>query len=260
MIDAAPGRVLRLSLLGWGLGHLALGRRSAGATLLLLEAIGVVIVAATTLLYADGTWYLLPFLAGCAFIGVWALQAVLAYRLARSRGGATPPPPRGSAAAAMAWLTLPLLAWGTCFWLVGGAAASPASVLDRYVSEWPEIESLAADGRLAASPPALAAASASALDRLAALCAAGHLAADCADTSDNLLHDVRIRIESQGPETATAVAEVVRFERMASTFLGLLPTSELVPVPAEPIIRLQLVAQGSTLGSARWMIMNAEPS
>ena len=64
MSVAAPSRVLRLAILGWGLGDLAMGRRYAGTTWLLSEAFGLAVVAFTTLLLADTSWYLVPFLAG----------------------------------------------------------------------------------------------------------------------------------------------------------------------------------------------------
>ena len=43
-----------------------------------------------------------------------------------SAQGAIGPTPVGSPAAAMVWLSLPLLVWGTAFWLVGAQAATPA--------------------------------------------------------------------------------------------------------------------------------------
>jgi hypothetical protein len=257
VIDAAPGRVLRLSLLAWGLGHLALGRRSFGATLIIFEAICLGIVTLTTLLYTDGTWYLVPFVAGCAFIAIWAFQAVLAYRRALRRGDAIPPPPRRSPAAVTAWLTLPLLAWGTGFWLIAAEAASPASVLDRYLEAWPSPARLESQDDLADDPAALAGAAAQALDHLAGLCANGELESDCADAAENLLRDVRLRVESESSEAASAVAELVRFERRPTRFLGVFEASELVPVPVEEILRIDLAARPGAFGSERWTIVEA---
>jgi len=39
--DAAPGRVLRLALVAWGFGDLAMGRRASGIALLVAELIGL---------------------------------------------------------------------------------------------------------------------------------------------------------------------------------------------------------------------------
>jgi hypothetical protein len=257
--DAAPGRVLRLAILGWGLGDLALGRRLAGAVWLIAEAAALAAVAALTALFADTTWYLLPFLAGMGFIVAWAAQAVAAYRRARRSGGAYPTAPTGSSAAAVAWLAVPLLAWGTGFWLFGAEAATPGAVLDRFVTAWPTADARAWDASLAERPTRLGDAAAAARERLRELCAGGMLAEDCGEAPENLLHDIRVRITAETSASATALAEVVRFERRPSRFLGIFDASELVPVPTEPILRLELATRPAWLGAARWTIVNAEP-
>lgn len=261
MSAAAPGRVLRLSLVAWGLGELAMGRRYVGSTWLLAEAGGLAVVALSTWLLRAGTWYLVPFLLGMAFIGVWAAQAVLAYRRAqRQAGQATPPTSRRSPAAVAAWLTLPLLAWGTGYWLLAADQASPAAVVDRYLSGWTD----AAAGRssawteLPSEDPALAiSVAASATSRLRALCASGALAVGCADDAGTLISDIRFRIDATGEEAATAVAEVVRFERRPTRILGIFPGTELVPVALREILRLELAARPAPLGSRRWTIAAA---
>ena len=43
-----------------------------------------------------------------------------------------------------------------------------------------------------------------------------------------------------------------------STFLGIFEATKLVPVPIAPILRLDLAAQPAALGSARWIIVNAD--
>lgn len=257
MSGAAPGRVLRLAMVAWGLGDMAMGRRYVGTTWLLAEAIGVALIAFATLLLADTTWYLVPFVGGMAFIGVWTWQAVAVYRRAQRLQGAIPPARSRSPAAAAAWLTIPLLAWGTGFWLFAAEAATPAAVLDRFVTAWPQAGSEPLDPSLADDPAALAGAASAAVDRLRLLCAGGALPDDCADAPENLLHDIRFRFEAVGEGDASAVAELVRFERRPSRFLGIFTASELVPVPIEPILRLQLSARPAALGSARWTIVNA---
>ena len=259
MTGAAPGRVLRLAILGWGLGDLAMGRRAAGTTWLVAEAAGLAVVAVTTFLFADTTWYLVPFLAGMAFIVAWTAQAIAAYRRALRSSGAFPTAPTGSSAIAVAWLAIPLLAWGTGFWLFAAESATPGAVLDRFVTAWPASETRAWDGSLAERPAQLTDAAAAAQVRLAVMCAAGMLADDCGEAPDNLLHDIRVRITAETSTRVTAVAEVVRFERRPSRFLGIFDASELVPVPTEQILRLELAATPSALGAARWTIVNAEP-
>ncbi|MGH2418434.1 MAG: hypothetical protein ACRDFY_08885, partial [Candidatus Limnocylindria bacterium] len=136
MTPPDPGRVLRRALVAWGLGHLLIGRRGLGRGLLAAEILAVVLVAWLTIGLADTTAYLVPFIAGMGFIVAWAWQAIDAYRAARALQPARPPTPERSPAAAIAWLSLPLLAWGTGFWLIGAHAATPASVLDRFVTAW----------------------------------------------------------------------------------------------------------------------------
>jgi hypothetical protein len=256
---AAPGRVLRLAVLGWGLGDLALGRPAAGVAWLIAEAAALVALVAGTILFADTTWYLLPFLAGMAFIAAWTAQAVAAYRRAQRLEGGKPAGQSGSPAAAAAWLTVPLLAWGTGFWLFAADAATPGAVLDRFVTAWPAAQLRAWDPAVADRPGQLTEAADAARDRLGQLCEQGRLADDCDEAPENLLRDIRVRITVETETTASAVAEVVRFERRPSRFLGIFDASALVPVPIEPILRLDLAARPAALGAARWTIVNAEP-
>ena len=259
MTGAAPGRVLRLAILGWGLGDLAMGRRVAGTTWLIAEGAGLAAVAMTTILFADTTWYLVPFLSGMAFIVAWTTQAIAAYRRAQRSSGAFPTAPTGSSAIAVAWLTIPLLAWGTGFWLFAAESATPSAVLDRFVTAWPASETRSWDGSLSERPAQLTDAAAAARVRLAVMCAAGMLADDCGGTPESLLHDIRVRITAETSTRASAVAEVVRFERRPSRIFGIFDANELVPVPTAPILRLELAARPSALGAARWTLVNAEP-
>ena len=97
MTAADPGRVLRRALIGWGLGHLTIGRTTLGYWLLAAELTSVILVALLTVGLADTSLYLVPFLAGVAFIVAWAWQAVAAYRSAQALQPARPPPSAGSA-------------------------------------------------------------------------------------------------------------------------------------------------------------------
>jgi hypothetical protein len=252
----APERALRLSLIAWGLGDLSIGRRRAGIAWLALEVLMVAMVVVTTLLWADTTWYLMPFLAGVAFLVAWAMQAVLAYRRARLLRAASPAAPPRSPAAIVAWLTVPLLAWGTGFWLIAADGTSPSAAVDDFVTGWPEVEMQ----RAVISP-----ASGDDIDRVAGvalanlgqLCALGRLADDCGTDTRNLLRDVRVSITSTDETHATAVAELVRFERFPSTFLGIFESADLRPVPIETVLTLDLEAQPAALGARRWAIVNA---
>ena len=259
MRDAAPGRVLRLSLVAWGFGDLAMGRRARGVVLLVAELIGLVLIVASAILLSAGTLYLVPFLIGMAFIAAWSVQAVAAFLRAQRMQGAIPPPSPRSPAAAAAWLTVPLLLWGTGFWLFAAQSATPSAVLDAFVTEWPDVAAEPIDDTVATDPAAVTAQAEQALVALRRACtAAGFTDNNCQEEASALLVNVRVRIERQTTDTASAVAELVRFERQPSTFLGVFQTTELVPVPIAPILYLDLDAQPAPLGSARWIIVNAD--
>jgi len=261
--SANPGNVLRLALLAWGLGDLALGRRSAGMALLIAEVAAAGVVAYLFIGLADTTWYLVPFVAGVLFLVVWATQAAVAYRRAlrnQAAGGGAP----SRAAAAMAWLTIPLLVWGTGFWLVSGSAAGPAAAVDQFESSWP---SLTAGGRLdpglGVVDTRVSAAAAAALSALQRLCAGGTLSSGCSASGRDLLRDVRIGLTIAGSDAATAAVTVVAFERRPSQFLGIFGGTDLVPVPRQTLLTLHLRAfpaslpGGLQLGAQRWRIVDA---
>ena len=239
-----PGRVLGRALLGWGLGHLALGRAAIGWSLLAAEAIAALLVAWLTIGLASSSAYLVPFLAGMAFIVAWAWQAVAAYRSARARQPQSSDTPERSPAAAIGWLSLPLLLWGTGFWLIGADAATPAAALDRFVTAWSD-GTLDADGW-----PALVVA-----------------AADDADQElgpgQDRLRDVRFTLIVASDERAAAVAEAIHYERRPSTFLWVFRGSELVPVADEQLLSLDLAAVpvqlpgGGDIGAVRWELVGA---
>jgi hypothetical protein len=241
--EAEPGRVLRRALVAWGLGHLAVGRVGAGRALLFAEAVAVALVAWLTAGLADSSLYLVPFLAGTAFIVAWAWQAVDAYRSARARLAAMPPAPERSPAAAIGWLSLPLLVWGTGFWLAGAHAATPAAVLDEFVTAW-------SDGELAT------------LDLPGDLVAEAESAARGLGPDDPF-RDVRVRIATLRDDRAIAVAESIHFERRPTRFLGVFPGSELVPVADDRILDLVLRAVpvelpgGGDIGAVRWELVEA---
>jgi hypothetical protein len=260
-----PGRVLRLAVLAWGLGDLALGRSVAGVAWLATEVLAAAALVVSMLLFADTSWYLLPFLLGVGFLAAWAMQAVLAYRHAQQRQGAVAPAAARSPALTIAWLALPLLLWGTGFWLLAADAATPDALMDRFLTDWPEAAAAeiasGADpfAALTADPAALRGAASTALDRLQQLCQAGQLPEDCGTTPANLLRDVRVRIVTTGDDGAVAVAELVTYERRPSTLLWFITASELVPVPREEILTVDLQPEPAALGAVRWTIVNAEP-
>ncbi len=259
---ALPGHVLRRALIAWGLGDLALGRPRAAVAWLVAELLGALLVAWLVIGLVETTAYVIPFLAGCAFLVVWTVQAAVAYHRARAQAGAVGPTPVGSPAAAMAWLGLPLLVWGTGFWLVGGQAATPAAVLDRFESRWADLPAAGSlpDG-ITTNRVAVSAAALDALGVLVARCQAS-AGASCSSPV-TLLGNLRITVTAQDDRTATAVAQVVTFERRPSTFLGFISGTELVPVPQQTVLTFDLRASpaplpgGIDLGGRSWRIVNA---
>jgi len=236
-----PGRVLRRALVAWGLGHLLAGRRGPGRGLLVAELVSALLVAWLTIGLADTSAYLVPFLAGSAFIVAWAWQAIDAYRSAQGLFAARPPTPERSPAASIGWLSLPLLVWGTGFWLVGAHASTPASVLDRFVTAWSR-DDLGGDW-----PPAV-------VDEAEA-------AAATLEGGLDRFRDIRISIVSRSAGRATAVAERIHYERRDSRFLWVFPGSELVPVADERMLTLELAARsvelpgGGDIGAVRWELV-----
>jgi hypothetical protein len=267
-VSPRPQTVLRLALLVWGLGHLAIGRRGAAIALVLAEVVAALVVAYLFMGLADGTWYVVPFLAGVAFLMAWATQASLAYQGALSllaTGAATPPPPR-AAAIGLAWLTLPLLLWGTGFWLFAGSAATPAAILDRFETSWPDLAGGSGLDPALGVDASSSASTREALGMLQRLCGESMLTTDCAADAGNLLRDVRIAVVQKGPGTASATVTVVSFERRPSRFFGLFAATELVPVPRQTLLTISLRAVpaplpgGVSLGAQRWRIVDVTSS
>lgn len=237
------GRVLRRALLAWGLGHIALGRTALGRGLLIGEAVWAALLVWLTTGLAHSSAYLVPFLAGTGFIVAWAWQAVDAYRAARDREAVDAGAPQRSAAAAIGWLSLPLLVWGAGFWLVAGASASAAAVLDRFVTAWTS-DALDATWALDLRRDARAAAAA-------------------LGSGEDRFRDVRFRLVEAGERRATAVGEAIHFERRPSRFLGVFPGTELVPVADRRVITLELEAQpvefpgADAVGAVVWELTDA---
>ncbi|HEX6129985.1 MAG TPA: hypothetical protein VF071_13275 [Candidatus Limnocylindria bacterium] len=259
MSAPTPERAMRLALIGWGLADLAMGRTRRGVAWLALELIMIAAIVATSVLLADTTWYLAPYLLGVAFLALWAAHAVRAYHRARSLQGASTAAPR-SPAATIAWLTLPLLAWGTGFWLFAAEAATPAAVMDRFVSRWADLEPMSPGPLLIRlqGMDEVERAAAIALYRLAERCEAGLLADDCGDATENLLRDVRVTIAERDGTHASAEAELVQYRRVPTNLFDVFEGSELVPVPVASVLRLELEAVPAALGSREWTIVNAE--
>jgi hypothetical protein len=240
-----PGRVLRRALVAWGWGHLAIGRVAIGRTLLVTEALAVLLVTWLTAGLAESSAYLVPFLAGIGFIGAWGAQAVHAYRSAQAMQPTRESAPERSPATAIGWLSLPLLLWGTGFWLIGAHAATPAAALDRFVSAWTADEVGRGD-----FPDAVVDAADGAAARLG--------------SGPDRFRDVRFSIVEHEEGRARAVGEAIHYERRATRLFGIFPGSELVPVGDERLLSLELAALpvelpgGGDIGAVRWELVGGD--
>jgi hypothetical protein len=238
-----PGRILRRAILAWGLGHLALGRPAIGAALLVGEIVAVLLVAWLTAGLSESSAYLVPFLAGVAFLVAWAWQAIAAYRSAREAGPVAEEMPRRAPAAALGWLGVPLLVWGTGFWIDGARCATPAAVLDRFTTAW-TTSSLGEEWSRRVAQAA---------DR-----AAGRLGG-----GEEKFRDLRIRVADENDASATAVAELIHFERTETTILGIIPATELRPVVDRVVLTMDLEARtvelpgGGDIGAVCWELVSA---
>jgi hypothetical protein len=241
-----PGRVLVRALVAWGWGHLLVGQIGLGRALLVVEIVALLFVAWLTIGLADSSLYLVPFVAGTAFIVAWAGQAVHAYGAARGAQQATASAPMRSPAAAIGLLSLPLLVWGTGFWLIAAHHATPAGVLDRFVTAW-------AAGRLTES------------EWPEDILREADRAAAALGTDDDRFRDLRVRVTEDDGERATAVAEAIHFERQPTRFLWVFPGTELVPVADDRVLTLELEARpvelpgGGAIGAVRWELVRADP-
>ena len=212
-----------------------------------------------------GTAYLVPFLLGTAFIGLWGAQAVAAYHAARRRQAASRSPSAHSPAAAIAWLALPLLVWGTLFWVAGATNASAAAVLNRFLGRWEEIAADAGAAQaIASDPEGLSRDAGTAIDTLRGLCRAAVIPGDCEGSLGALGRDVRFRFLRSSEESAAAVLEIVRHERRPTRFLGLFEGAEVITVPYEPLLRLRLAASpepglAGFFRASRWQIVSSTP-
>jgi hypothetical protein len=239
------GRVLRQALIAWGWGHLSIGRSALGGVLLLAELAAVLVLAWLTIGLADSSAYLVPFLAGVGFLVAWGAQAVHAYRAAHSAQPAGPPTPERSPATAIGWLSLPFLAWGAGFWLIGAHAATPAAALDRFVSAWTAGELEAGEW-----PATVVGAADEAALRLG--------------SGPDRFRDVRFSIVEERGGRALAVGDAIHYERRDIRLLGIIPGSELVPVADERLLSLELEArpvvlpEGAAIGAVRWELVGAD--
>jgi hypothetical protein len=237
-----------LALLGWGLGHVAIGDRR-GWLLLSAEAAALVALVGVGLPRIEGDAVNGLFLALVLFFAAWAGQAIDAHRRAE-RSGARP----GGAIWLLALLPIAVVVFSG-FWMVGGSAATASATMERYVDAWRHGRPEVADRLLVepAGPSATATrwAEVEAVigDRLGALAASlgPRSGLDLGHPFANLEFRLMPGLPVTERPAATARIVVVRHVSVRSSFLGLFPTAvqqievldqigtiELVSVPLRP--------------------------
>ncbi|MGH2407057.1 MAG: hypothetical protein ACRDF7_03110 [Candidatus Limnocylindrales bacterium] len=216
-------RVVTLALIGWGLGHVALGLRR-GWLLLAAEVVALLLLIGIGLPRIEGDAVDGIFLAVVLFFVIWVAQVIDAYRRAAHVGA-----PPGSAIGVLALLPVAVLVF-SAFWMVGGAAATASATLDRYVDAWRHGRPDAADHLLlvpmgpAAMTARWTAADAVIGSRLKAL--AGSLGPGSGFDAQRPFTNLEFRLQpSTGAADARVSIVVVRHVSIRSSFLGLVPTA-----------------------------------
>jgi hypothetical protein len=254
-----PGRVLRRSLVGWGLGHLILGD-ARGWLLLGLEIAWLVAFGLSLALLQTDRW-LVAYGLLSGFIVAWVAQAVNAYRKARARSGTN---------TGAAWLLAVapfVIALLTGFWLFSGAQASPAATFERYVGAWRHDDADSAVGLFAQPPRASALADRWEVqerliaDRIDALADADpEFRLDTENPETNLrfdLHDPGVTGGGAGPVQFDV--HVVRQVSVPSTFFGLVPATQtetriVDTVGSATLIRRPIDGALAATGASVWLI------
>jgi len=235
----SAGSVLRVAIVGWGLGHVMLGDRR-GWLLLILQPIAVAGVVLLALGLIDGTRWLIVFPPLVALLVFWIAQAVDAHQRAIKMGA------RAGGELAIVGLLPIALTVLTLFWLVGGRHGSPSATLQEYIGAW-------MDNRPEAAAPLFAAArtpdSVSAewdaenqmLSQRVAAAEATYGEGSGLD-ADHPFDSLRFGDpEVSGDGRVAITVEIVRDERVQTTVLGFIPTAgqQTVVVEREMTIWLE---------------------
>lgn len=131
-VPAPAARVLTRALVGWGLGHLAMGDRR-GWALLTLQVVWLVALVGSVTAWLGSDRWMLVFGLVCGYLAVWTLQACHAYRRAVELDAGS----IGGGGAARITVIAPVsVALITLVFLVGGRVATPGATFERYIHSW----------------------------------------------------------------------------------------------------------------------------
>ncbi len=243
-----PAGALRRSLIVWGWGQAAAGRHwflvLAGAQATLLAGLAVLGPP-----MADGPGIQAVFLAGTVVLGMWAVQALHAYRLTVRRRVPFGLSGGDGHAIEVLWLVPLAVVLATAFWGALGRASSPGAVLDRYVNAWDDARPADAV-QLFVTPVdghALAAVWQRQAPRLrnGLVLAAASIGEGSGIDPDRPFDSLRFDLlgASANPEpdgTVRATVRVVRSVTRRGTFLGFVPTTSQEVVPVLDLGRIDL--------------------
>ena len=231
--------VLRVAIVGWGLGHVMLGDRR-GWLLLILQPVAICACALLAVGLIDGTRWLIVFPPLVALLVFWIAQAVDAHQRAL-RMGSQP----GGEMAIVALLPIALTVL-TLFWLVGGRHGSPSATLQQYIEAWMDNrpETAAALFAPARTPGSVSAEwgveSQTLSQRIAA--AEATYGEESGLDSDHPFDSLRFGDPVvSGDSRVSMTVDIVRDERVQATVLGFIPTagSQTVVVERELTIWLE---------------------
>ncbi len=269
--DARPvpsaSKVLRHALIGWGLGHVMLGDRR-GWLLLIAQPIAIAVVAILAVTLLDGTRWLTVFPPLVVLLVFWIGQAVDAHQRALKMGAV----PGGEMSIV---LLLPVaLTLLTGFWLLGGRHGSASSTLQAYIEAWVHNrpEAAAALFVTARTPDSVDVQWGAERQSLSAHISAAY--ANYGEESgldpDRPFDSLRFRDPVvTGDGRVSMIVELVRNQRIESTFLGLIPTAGQREVVVERDMTIWLVQQTQQapswlpvdgLDNATWKISSIDDS
>ncbi len=227
-------------MLVWGWGQAALGRPVAlGLGAVQAGAIVALLAAALTIGLGTGVELVFIGLAGLAV--AWGAVALDAYRRAASRRATSDGPGGDGGAIELLWLAPPIIVTTALLWGLGGGGASSSSVTSRYVSAWQHDRAAQAAG-LFTSPPASAVLK-DAWERQEALLRGELIKASAAAGPDAGIDPARpfeslsftIDPDQEAEHRASMRVQIVWWETVQGTFLGVIPTTSRRQVTYEDI-------------------------
>ncbi len=235
---------MRLAVVGWGLGHVALGLRR-GWLLFALQPLAIVVVFCLAAAFIDGTRWLVVFVPLVLLFVFWIGQALDAYQRALRAGHAP-----GGEWAIVAVLPVMLVVL-TTFWLLGGRHGSPSATLQAYTDAWtadrPDVAAQLFDTpRVPEDMDRLWDAERSDLvERITA--ARAEFGPESGLDPTRPFNSLRFREVVAADGRVAMIGEIVRSRRVQTTLLGFIPTAGQATVVVEPDVTVWLTLRPQEL-------------